>query len=405
MPSTSLNTTVSRNCSGSVSMARSTSSSTMRSKKVPCGSSSWTSSKTEKGSIASMSTVSGWRVRRRYSLMKACRRMVSSQPLAFVPFSNWCQARYALSMVSWTRSSASAGLPVSRSATRYRLSRWISASRSKLARLSASAAGVDAGGVGGVGGGMASHNLSPRDRVPPWGGGGYVSRAVVHSIVPLAVLEAVKNLDTPVEDGLSEFAEELLSKRLGLSDTVAMQLREYEGMVRRDAGADQAHVEALLRLVGRRPDADLVFADAGRRAARRAVRRLFGLTRLVARAAPRVFGYAAARRAARAVFGAELRRERDGPSARVRDTLAVHATPDGAACALYGTGFTELLRLLVGFEGAMLHVSCPATGRAACEWRVVPCPPLPPRFPRPRPPAFHLPPPRTRAPPSAAAAR
>src|ERR1051325_2325531 len=66
---------------------------------------------------------------------------------------------------------------------------------------------------------------------------------------------------------LWELAEELVSKRRGLSDPVAMQLGEYEGMVRRDAAADQAHVEALLRLVGRRPDADLVFADAGRRAA------------------------------------------------------------------------------------------------------------------------------------------
>ncbi len=172
---------------------------------------------------------------------------------------------------------------------------------------------------------------------------------MVHSIVPLAVLEAVRNLDTPVEDGLSEFAEELLSKRLGLSATVAMQLREYEGMVRRDAPADQSHVEALLRLVGRRPDADLVFADAGRRAARRAVRRLFLLTRLAARAGPRALGYVAA-----------------------RDALAVQATPDGAACALYGAGFTELLRLLVGFEGAMLHVSCRATGGEVCEWRAAP---------------------------------
>ncbi len=195
---------------------------------------------------------------------------------------------------------------------------------------------------------------------------------MIHSIVPLAVLEAVKNLDTPVEDGLSEFAEELLSKRLGLSSTVAMQLREYEGMARRDAAADQAHVEALLRLVGRRPDADLVFADAGRRAARRGARRLFFLTRLAAHIAPRLFGYLAVRRAARAVFGAELRRERRVPIARVADMLAVQATPDGAACALYGTGFTELLRLLVGFEGAMLHVSCRATGGAVCEWRAAP---------------------------------
>ena len=68
---------------------------------------------------------------------------------------------------------------------------------------------------------------------------------MVHSIVPLAVLEAVRNLDTPVEDGLSEFAEELLSKRLGLSATVAMQLREYEGMVRRDAPADRSHRPAV----------------------------------------------------------------------------------------------------------------------------------------------------------------
>ena len=195
---------------------------------------------------------------------------------------------------------------------------------------------------------------------------------MVHSIVPLAVLEAVKNLDTPVEDGLSEFAEELLSKRLGLSPTVAMQLREYEGMVRRDAPADQAHVEALLRLVGRRPDADLVFADAGRRAARRAVRRLFPLTRLAARATPSVFGYLAARRAARAVLAAELRRESHVLVARVADALALHATPDGAACGLYGAAFTELLRLLVGFEGAMLHVSCRATGGGQCEWRAAP---------------------------------
>ncbi|HEX4575237.1 MAG TPA: hypothetical protein VH158_08900 [Gemmatimonadales bacterium] len=192
---------------------------------------------------------------------------------------------------------------------------------------------------------------------------------MVHSILPLAVLEAVRNLDTPVEDGLSEFAEELLSKRLGLSPTVAMQLREYEAMVRKDAAADPAHVEALLRLVGRRPDADLVFADAGRRAARRAVRRLSVVSRLLARLAPRLLGYGAARRAARAVFGGELGREGHVPVARVGDAMAVHATPDGAACALFGAGFAELLRLLVGVEGAMLHVSCRATGGQACRWR------------------------------------
>jgi len=184
---------------------------------------------------------------------------------------------------------------------------------------------------------------------------------VVHSIVPLALLEAVKNLDTPVEDGLTEFADELLVKRLGLSTTVQMQLTEFEQLVRKDARVEPSHVEALLRLVGRRPDADLVFADAGRRAARRAVRRMSGVIRM--------FGHAAARRAARAVLGADLGFEQRLPVARVSDSIAIQATPDGAACGFYSAGLVELLRLLVGYEGAMLHVVCRARGGTACEWR------------------------------------
>ncbi len=184
---------------------------------------------------------------------------------------------------------------------------------------------------------------------------------MVHSIVPLAVLEAVKNLDTPVEDGLSEFAEELLVKRLGLSPTVQMQLAEFEQLVRKDARVEPSHVEALLRLVGRRPDADLVFADAGRRAARRAVKRMSALFRL--------FGHAGARRAARAVLGADLGFEQRLPVARVSDPIAIQATPDGAACGFYGAGLVELLRLLVGYEGAMVHVDCRARGSSRCEWR------------------------------------
>ena len=184
---------------------------------------------------------------------------------------------------------------------------------------------------------------------------------MVHSIVPLAVLEAVKNLDTPVEDGLTEFADELLVKRLGLSPTVQMQLTEFEELVRKDARVDDAHVEALLRLVGRRPDADLVFADAGRRAARRAVKRMSGVMR--------IFRQVAARRAARAVLGAELAWDHRMPVARVTDPIAIQATPDGAACGFYGAGLVELLRLLVGYEGAMVHVACRARGGAGCEWR------------------------------------
>lgn len=192
---------------------------------------------------------------------------------------------------------------------------------------------------------------------------------MVHSIVPLSVLEAVRNLDTPVEDGLHEFAEELLAKRLGLSATVAMQLAQYQALARRGARVDRDLVEALLRLVGRRPDADLVFADAGRRAARHAARHLSLVSRMAARAAPRSLGYTLARGAARRVLGGELRREAHVPVARVTDGIAVKATPDGAACGFYAAGFAELLRVLAGYEGAMLHTVCRATGGDRCEWR------------------------------------
>ena len=192
---------------------------------------------------------------------------------------------------------------------------------------------------------------------------------MVHSIVPLSILEAVRNLDTPVEDGLHEFADDLLVKRLGLSATVQVQVTQYEALVRRGARVDSALVEALWRLVGRRPDADLVFAEAGRRAARRAVSRLGGVRRLAARAAPRMMGLAVARGAARRVLGGDLRREDGLPVARVADSLAVQATPNGTACGFYGAAFTELLRLLTGYEGAMLHTTCRTNGGAACEWR------------------------------------
>jgi hypothetical protein len=93
------------------------------------------------------------------------------------------------------------------------------------------------------------------------------------------------------------------------------------------------------------------------------------LTRLAGRAAPRSLGYAAARRAARRVLGAELRRQDHVPLGRVRDTIAVRATPDGSACGLYGAAFTELLRLLAAYEGNMLHTVCRAAGGDRCEWR------------------------------------
>src|SRR3989442_13773472 len=98
--------------------------------------------------------------------------------------------------------------------------------------------------------------------------------------------------------------------------------------------------------------------------------------RLAAREAQWALGLLVARRAARAVLGGDLRRDGDVPVARVNDPIAVRATPDGAACALYAAAFAELLRLLMGFEGALRHASSRAT-RAVPRGRG-PAPPGPP---------------------------
>lgn len=201
------------------------------------------------------------------------------------------------------------------------------------------------------------------------------NRIHTHSILPLAVLEAMRHLDSPRDEAAAEYVDELLKKRLGLSATVAAQIARYELVVRRDLGVAPDELEQILRLVSRRTDAALVFADGGRRAARRALGRLAFATRWSTRHLPRfarrMVGFRAARRSVREVFGARLAREgrRGGAVVTVADATAIRATPDGAACVFYAAAFAELLRQLVDFDGGMVHSACRARGDARCEWR------------------------------------
>lgn len=205
-------------------------------------------------------------------------------------------------------------------------------------------------------------------------------RPEAHSILPLAVLEAMRHLDSPSDEEAAEYVDELLKKRLGISDTVAAQIVRYEAVVRRDQGIPVAEVEQVLRLAGRRTDAALVYAEGGRRAARRALRRVSVLARWGSHLPGffgRAVGFKVARRAAAEVFGARLTRDGAAATARMDDALALRATPDGAACAFFAAAFAELLRQLLDFEGAMAHTGCRSRGDAACEWRTTPTPASP----------------------------
>lgn len=189
------------------------------------------------------------------------------------------------------------------------------------------------------------------------------NHVAVHAALPLAVLEAVQELDAPVRDGLDEFHQDLSAKRLGLSRTVAQQVERFGRLARADARVPRDDLIALLRLVGRREDAGLIFTAAGRRAGQFAVRRA-----RVARVLGRRVGFGVARRRSGAVLGVRLERAGAVATATLEDAPSVRATDDGAACAFYGAGLAEILRRLTDFDGAMLHVRCGGRGDDVCRW-------------------------------------
>jgi hypothetical protein len=57
--------------------------------------------------------------------------------------------------------------------------------------------------------------------------------ATVDALLPLSLLEAVRNVDTPEGVLEAEFVDELRNKRFGLSDTVYTQIKRYTEAVRR----------------------------------------------------------------------------------------------------------------------------------------------------------------------------
>ena len=167
----------------------------------------------------------------------------------------------------------------------------------------------------------------------------------------------------------------MVAKRLGLSQTVAQQIERYQESATRKHLVPVEEVILIFRLVGRRSDAALVYADAGRRAARYAVRASGALPRLLLKLIPKPLragpGRRTAARVARRALRIELEvgRTQSEASARVSDSLATLAGYPGTGCAFYGAALAELLRVTTGFEGAMVHEECRGRGDPCCAWR------------------------------------
>lgn len=191
--------------------------------------------------------------------------------------------------------------------------------------------------------------------------------------LPLALLEAVKAIDTPAAELDADFVHELRNKRLGLSETVLLQIRRYAEAVRARQRIAFDEVLALSRLIGRRPDADLAFREAGRRWARTLVDGVSGPRRGAARTLPSLLS----RPIALSVLRGLARRHMDGTLQRQGSTLLLEVTSPvsadsgqrGVGCGLYEAAFREALLQLADADGAVEHVMCRSRGDARCQWR------------------------------------
>jgi hypothetical protein len=195
----------------------------------------------------------------------------------------------------------------------------------------------------------------------------------VDALLPLSFLEAVRHVDSPEEDFEAELVSDLRNKRLGLSDTVYMQIRRFTDAVKRHQRTSHDEAVALATLIGRRPDAEAVFRAAGRYLAAEAYQSISPLTRRLLLVLPslvvRPIALRHTRRLAARYFNGRVTRIGSSIYLEVGRSVTVGSAQRSIGCTYYEAGLKELLRLLVNSVGGVEHVRCDARGEGSCSWR------------------------------------
>jgi len=197
--------------------------------------------------------------------------------------------------------------------------------------------------------------------------------ATVDALLPLSLLEAVRNVDTPSDQFDAEYVDELRNKRLGLSDTIYVQIKRHSEAARKGHRIGQDEAIALARLIGRRPDAEEVFRAAGRYMGRQSYKTISPVSRKMMRLLPsavaRPLAYRRAKKIASRYLNGNIRRVGSFLLLEVPRSITLNTAPGGAGCTYYEASLRELLLLLIGSIGAVEHVRCSARGEGTCEWR------------------------------------
>jgi predicted hydrocarbon binding protein len=197
--------------------------------------------------------------------------------------------------------------------------------------------------------------------------------ATVDALLPLSLLEAVRNVDTPVDQFDAEYVDELRNKRLGLSDTIYAQIKRHTEAVRKGQRTGQDEAIALSKLIGRRPDAEAVFRAAGRHIAKQSYRTISPVTRKMMRLLPSAMARPLAFRHARKIgaryLSGNVRRVGSFLLFELPRSITLGTAPGSVGCTYYESALRELLLLLIGSIGAVEHVRCAGRGEGTCEWR------------------------------------
>jgi bacteriochlorophyll 4-vinyl reductase len=195
----------------------------------------------------------------------------------------------------------------------------------------------------------------------------------VDPLLPLSLLEAVRTVDLPDGDLETEYVEELRTKRFGLSDTVHAQIRRYHEAVKRGQRPPVDEAAGIARLIGRRPDAEAVFREAGRALARRTYERVSPPLRRLLHLLPSLFARPLAlgqiRRIGGRYLGGGVRRVGASIHLEVPVSVTLDSAPKQAGCTFYEASLRELMQQLVDGVGAVEHVRCASRGEGTCEWR------------------------------------
>jgi predicted hydrocarbon binding protein len=190
-------------------------------------------------------------------------------------------------------------------------------------------------------------------------------------VVPLALLETVRDQDRPVEILEDEDVSVSMPRRLGLTGIVSSQIARYEAAVASGNRVPLSELTSLMQLVLRRPDAEPILRETGRRVTRlglgteppflaRALRNFASLAFVAVRGA--------AKRLLRGIAGEAVVELSKPLVVQIRPSYP--ATLGLTACVLYTGALEELVTLYTGKPTTVVHEHCTARGDSVCEWRV-----------------------------------